>query len=224
MPSKRRELDRYLTDAWATQQLEKHVQLEGNILELCSGEGDIANALRGSLGENGNRITRIYTNDIDPLMNAGYHYDATNPIVYNPNGQFPCLPPIDWHVTNPPFSEAAKIIPLAYEHARVGIAMLLRLSYLEPCTKSKNSKFVKRGFWLAQHPPTDLLVLPRYSYTNDGKTDSVTCAWMVWDKRVERTYTMENTIDYFDGRSPVNFGIRRQRIICIPDDRSNGNG
>ena len=39
-----------------------------------------------------------------------------------------------------------------------------------------------RGAWLNEHPPTTLIVLPRISFTGNGKTDSVTCAWMVWEK------------------------------------------
>lgn len=35
---------------------------------------------------------------------------------------------------------------------------------------------------LAAHPPTQLIVLPRHSFTGDGKTDRVTCAWMIWDR------------------------------------------
>lgn len=51
--------------------------------------------------------------------------------------------------------------------------MLLRVSFLEPCND--------RAEFLAAHPPR-LFVLPRISFTGDGKTDNVTCAWYVWDK------------------------------------------
>jgi hypothetical protein len=57
--------------------------------------------------------------------------------------------------------------------------MFLRLSYLEPVRN--------RGAWLAAHPPTGLIVLPRISFTGDGQTDTVTCAWMVWDKLARGT-------------------------------------
>jgi hypothetical protein len=50
--------------------------------------------------------------------------------------------------------------------------MLLRLSYLEPCNN--------RAEFLSVNPPS-LIVLPRISFTGDGKTDNVTCAWFVWD-------------------------------------------
>jgi hypothetical protein len=88
----------------------------------------------------------------------------------------------DWIVNNPPFSCAPQIIPLAFQHARVGIAMLLRLSFLEPVEN--------RGTWLNQYPPTHLIVLPRISFTGNRKTDSVTCAWMVWRKHDQGTITI----------------------------------
>jgi hypothetical protein len=95
-------------------------------------------------------------------------------------------PGIDWIVTNPPFNVAAQIVPNAFNHAVKGIAMLLRLSYLEPVED--------RGAWLNSHPPSDLIVLPRISFTGDGKTDSVTCAWMVWRKNAtqQRIIVAEN--------------------------------
>jgi len=55
------------------------------------------------------------------------------------------------------------------------VAMLLRLSFLEPTAKVN-----PRGPWLAECPPSRLIVLPRCSYTGDGRTDSVTTAWMIW--------------------------------------------
>ncbi len=50
-------------------------------------------------------------------------------------------------------------------------------SVLEPCEG--------RGAWLAAHPPQALIVLPRMSFTGEGKTDSVTCAWVVWAREAE---------------------------------------
>jgi hypothetical protein len=81
--------------------------------------------------------------------------------------------PSDFVVSNPPFACCQPIIEQAYAHVRCGVIMLLRLSYLEPCNN--------RAAFLAAHPPA-LIVLPRISFTGDGKTDSVACAWMIWDK------------------------------------------
>ena len=81
---------------------------------------------------------------------------------------------IGWTITNPLFNLASQIVPKAYAASSVGVAFLLRLSYLEPC--------VDRGNWLAQHPPNKLIIMPRISFTGDGKTDSATTAWFVWIK------------------------------------------
>lgn len=71
-----------------------------------------------------------------------------------------------------------QIVARAYEAARVGIAMMLRLSFKEPTAKVN-----PRGPWLILNPLTRELVMPRHSFTGNGKSDSVTTAWMIWAKR-----------------------------------------
>ena len=87
--------------------------------------------------------------------------------------------PVDWVVTNPPYKMplCRDIVANAVAFARVGVAMLLRLSFLEPTAKVN-----PRGPWLASNPPSRILILPRYSYTQNGKSDSCTTAWMIWTK------------------------------------------
>lgn len=135
------------------------------MFECCVGDGAIYDELTG--------WDTLISNDLDPNLSADYHEDITQPWAF---GFDKC----DWVVSNPPFSVAPTAVKAAYNYSRIGIAMLLRLSFLEPC----ESKVVasRRGKWLAAHPPTKLIVLPRISFTGDGKTDNVTCAWFVWDK------------------------------------------
>ena len=52
------------------------------------------------------------------------------------------------------------------------MAFLLRLSFLEPT--------LTRREFLRANPPKRVIVLPRISFTGDGRTDSVTCAWLIW--------------------------------------------
>ena len=158
----RRSNDFYLTPSWATEMLLSRFPLTGAIGEPCAGAGDMASVLRQH-GE-------VWTNDLDRSHTADNYYDLLDP------DSWAKLPECDWIVTNPPFNIAAAIVPAAYGKARLGIAMFLRLSYLEPCQN--------RAEWLADHPPTALMVLPRISFTGNGKSDSCTTAWMVWDKRV----------------------------------------
>lgn len=165
----RRRWDQYFTPAHATRELMKHVNFTNcYVLECCNGDGAITSVVREV-------ASVVKTNDIDQDLLTDYHRDVSIAERWKtfPQGGH-------WVVSNPPFNQAPQIIPLAYEYANVGIAMLLRLSYLEPCFTRKSN----RAAWLAEHPPTQLIVLPRISFTGDGKTDNVTCAWMVWDKRV----------------------------------------
>jgi len=117
-------------------------------------------------------VAHVITNDLDVTHTADYHDNACDgkAMIWGR--------PIDWVVTNPPFSDAAAILPIAFEQARVGVAFLLRLTFLEPCPN--------RGEWLrlnARHM-THLIVFgqPRPSFTGAG-TDSATVAWMVWNKK-----------------------------------------
>ncbi len=157
----RRSWDAYYTPESAVQTLLDHVHISGRVMECCSGEGAIALPLVG-------HGCQVITNDLNPEMPALMHRDATEADWWWKGKG------IDWVVSNPPFKQAAQIVPLAHAAATVGVAMLLRLSYLEPCAD--------RADFLSQYPPTTLIVLPRISFTGNGKTDSVTCAWMVWSK------------------------------------------
>jgi hypothetical protein len=159
----RRENDFYPTPGGATHELLRHVNVFGRVLECCSGDLSMSWVLGGS-----RFVAGVWTNDIDPQRSAKSHGDAADPSWWRSIETF------DWVVTNPPFLKAAEILKLAHQHAYVGVAMLLRLSFLEPCEG--------RALFLAENPPDKLIVLPRISFTGDGKTDSVTCAWFVWDK------------------------------------------
>ena len=156
----RRELDAYFTAPWMTRTLLREHHIAGRVLEPCAGDGSIANVLRDTDLE-------VDTNDIDPNRPADTHCDAAEMFF----GEY------DWIVTNPPYQMplCLNIVLNTLQQARVGVAMLLRLSFLEPTR-------ARAPFW-KQYPLSRLLVLPRYSFTGDGKSDSVTTAWFVWDKR-----------------------------------------
>lgn len=165
-PAGRRVFDYYPTPAWMTLALLRRVSVF-DVLEPCSGENAIADVLRA----NGLQVT---TNDADPSRPAATHLDATqretwerlSPRPYRHGCPF-------WTVTNPPFSLADALVPLAVEHS-IKVAMLLRLSWLEPTAA--------RQRFLAVHPPSLLIVLPRHSFKGNRSTDSVTSAWFVWDE------------------------------------------
>jgi hypothetical protein len=80
-----------------------------------------------------------------------------------------------WIITNPPYNtpnyHAADFVSRALSVAQRGVAMLLRLSFKEPCQN--------RYQLLRDHPPTLEQVIPRPRYV-DGSTDSVTSVWLIW--------------------------------------------
>lgn len=170
----RRELDFYETPPHYVAALLGEVNLYGRIYEPCVGEGAIADAVR-KLGS----VSSVLTNDIDKKRKADTHFDATKPEAWEFGARKP-----DWVVTNPPFSLELEILEHAIENVP-NVVFLARLSFLEPTEE--------RAYFLEQHAPQQVIVLPRYSFrpNDDGKrqTDSVTCAWLVWreDKTPLRT-------------------------------------
>jgi len=160
----RRKNDFYPTPATNTEILLKNVSVTGTVVEACSGKNHITEVLQ-KVG------LEVITNDIDVEFDAQYHFDAKGNELYN-------TVKADWFITNPPFNQAFPILTKAYEHFD-NIALLLRISFLEPT--------YERGSWLEAHPPTKLIVLPRTSFTGDGKTDSVTCCWILWQKHLQQT-------------------------------------
>lgn len=167
--AKRRLWDFYPTPDWAMEALleESRFRLpigsSVTILEPCSGDHALTKVLRKHRPE-----SMIYTNDLDTAKPAEFHFDVAQP------ESWVKLPIVDWVVTNPPFDLAMKILKNALLHAKLGVAFLLRLSFLEPVAE--------RAEFLHLQPPNGLQILPRISFTGDGKTDSVTAAWLVWDK------------------------------------------
>lgn len=163
----RRAFDYYRTPEWMTRALLRRVPAQSLALgtkwvfDPCAGDGAISNVLK-SCG------IQVLTNDVDSHHPTDLHLDVTRDW---PTGK------IAWVVTNPPFAHANIIVPKSFHAATDGVALLLRLSWLEPTGDRQD--------FLLSHPPTRLIVMPRYSFKRNGKSDSVTSAWFVWSKLVE---------------------------------------
>lgn len=161
----RSEFDFYETPSFMVRSLlHFHPAIAGSIvLECCAGRNAIGRVLRDEAG------CTLYTNDLDPRHPANTTRDATNG-----NYWMHEAPLVDWVITNPPFNDAMKILPLALMRARVGVAFLLRKTFLEPTED--------RGPWLERNPPTRAIGQPRYSFRGSG-SDSVSCDWYLWEKQ-----------------------------------------
>ena len=154
----RREHDYYPTPGKAVLTLIKHCPSladERLALEPCCGDGAIANVLKA-------RFDKVMTTDIDDRWIVDQIADA----------RYLKVAPGTAVITNPPFNQALEIVTNFVEQG-VKCAFLLRLSFLEP-TKD-------RGSFLKYHPPAGLISIPRISFTGDGKTDSVSCGWLLWN-------------------------------------------
>jgi hypothetical protein len=162
----RNAFDYYPTPGFMTRSLlHFHPTIAGStVLEPCAGGGAITKVLRGA-------GCQVYENDLDPRHGHGYEQDAASLSFWL------SAPRVDWVITNPPFNVALPIVQLAVNHARVGVAFLLRKTFLEPTDD--------RGPWLMAHPPTRLIGQPRYSFRGSG-SDSVSCDWYIWEVDQDR--------------------------------------
>lgn len=162
--SKRRKNDFYPTPSGATRalMLDKDIRAglrDGmSVLEPCVGAGDMARIISDY------HAGPLTVSDLDTKWDCDFYADASKTI-YNP---------VDWVITNPPFSDAMDVLKNLYPQAREGLALLLRVSFSEPTQD--------RGDWLQQTPPSKIIHVPRISFTGDGKTDSVHTAWFIWFK------------------------------------------
>lgn len=162
----RHEHDFYETPPWLTLLALANVPLSGKILEPCVGHKAITSILRVAGLE-------VATNDIDPAKPADFHLDATLPESW---ADFPAA---DWVITNPPYADmSAPIVQNAYAHATKGIVMVLRQNWAEACEDRRE--------FLAAHPPTTLISVPRYCYrkgkNENWSTDQCPTWIYVWDK------------------------------------------
>jgi hypothetical protein len=191
--------DFYPTPDFATEELLKRVHIDGKIAECCVGDGRMAEVLRRHLDRlatrelalSARRIGQVdralFTNDLSKKFKADFHLDASDERAWSEQ-----FPRVDWVVTNPPYNQAHAILPVAYKFAKVGIAFLLRLSYLEPAHN--------RFKFLIENKPHGLIVTPRISFkvnktvhppsekypegrTVISRTDNMTTVWCVWYKQ-----------------------------------------
>lgn len=169
----RRERDAYFTPLSAVDVLCQAQPIGGDLLDPTCGDGSMA--LR--IAERSGRIGSVVLNDLQPqiseatlgeLQRLAGRVEVTDFCAWK---DFGALGSCDWLVTNPPWNLASDIAAYAAGSARVGVALLLRLSFLE-ATRAR--------LWLRTDPPAAVLVLPRISFTGDGRHDSVVPAWFLW--------------------------------------------
>lgn len=163
-------------------------RMHGAMFEPCVGAGAIVRA---------SGLTTWMTNDLDSRW-CGAPMDATKAEAWERHS------PIDWTVTNPPFTYAVAMLEHALKYSRIGVAMYLRLSIHEPL------KTGERRTFFARNKPTVTLHLPRFAHQRSRSkgiwsTDSMTSCWCVWVKGETRQfvdYAPESVIDELDAFTP----------------------
>jgi len=160
-------LERFESAAWQVDDLFANVpfHIAGSVLEPCSGHGALTKPLR-------ERGLTVITNDIDPRVAADMHYDTRDPNALWPGRDFSDMAPVDWVITNPPFSLAVPIFLNMVNRARLGVIFQHRITFAEPT--------IERDQLFAEYKPNGMIVMMRYSFLKDGGTDSATTAWFVW--------------------------------------------
>ena len=173
-------LDRYYTPEWATQALVDYLggRLAGGVWEPCVGKDWIGRVIRRSP-----LVTSWHGTDIDPDASI-LHWDEYGSSEISATRDFmhtvPNWPDLAWIVTNPPYKvgdlTATDFVrrALQFSQGGVNVAMLLRLTWLEPCAD--------RSDILANDPPTDVLILPRVHFINAPSSNNCTSAWVIWDR------------------------------------------
>jgi len=175
------EQDYYPTPEALTQALIDRIMLIGRVHEPCAGNGAIVDVLKRS----GRKVT---ASDLSWEMEAGIPRDATTKAYWD-YWQQPKPP--DWVVTNPPFNCADEILEYAWEACTIGVAFLLRLTFLEPAIA--RSQFLKTNAGKISHL---ISFNPRPQFRRGSKsTDSCTVGWMVWQK----TWNRGAVIDFVTG-------------------------
>lgn len=180
--------DQYFTPPELVHVLQRSVSFfaDETYFEPCAGDGAINKCFSNAM----------ITADLDPDMDVDVpRFDATLHQDWVCHFAERGIETVDWVITNPPYKQpdCDAIIQNAWDFANKGIAMLLRLSYLEPC--KGRAQFLKDN-WLSH-----LIVLnPRPQFIPGKKTtDSSTAAWFVWQKNWKQMST--RTIFCDDWRS-----------------------
>lgn len=170
------ELDDYPTPPWAVRALCQNIlwmspkQPRWDCWEPACNRGYMSNVLK-------EYFSRVYSTDIHDY-GYGSVQDFLAPSATGAN--------VAWIITNPPFRLADKFIDQAHRHARRGVAMLVRTSFLEGVGRYNKIYNVRPPSTVAQFSERVPMVKGRL----DGKASTATSyCWLIWDKLAPTTHT-----------------------------------
>lgn len=166
-------LDFFPTPPWATRAFMAHMDRRHRVMmprhvlgDPCCGQGHMAGVLR--------EFTR------NPVIASDIHdYGYGEVSDFLDDGEKPA---VDWWIFNPPFRLAQRFAEVALEHpaakARIGVAMLVRLSWLE--SAQRHGLFARRRpALIVVH--ADRVPMHRGRWIVNG-TSATAYAWVVWQQ------------------------------------------
>jgi hypothetical protein len=157
----RHDRDFYRTPEWVTSALLRALDLPKNltIYDPCAGDGAILNVCRARGYEN------VHGTDIEPRKEL----DIAKKDFLQTKGH---IPNIDVCIMNPPFSHLREFVTRALQAfgPRCTLAILMR----DGAASTKRSK----PFMVLN--PDRFPLVPRPSFTENGRSDRTTYSWFVW--------------------------------------------
>lgn len=159
----RGKFDYYQTPRWAVEELLKHEEFEGSILEPCSGNGSISKVLE-------NYGYRVDSSDIRTDIDV-YGEKGIDFLEYR--GRYNNI------ITNPPYNNAEAIIKKSLAVADRKVAMLLKLSFLE--SKKRYVMFKNSPFKTLYVFSKRVQMYPGGKETPNTKNGPIAFAWFVWE-------------------------------------------
>lgn len=162
-------LDYFPTPPWATRAFCVHVlsRIEETpldrlaVLEPACGEGHMAVALE-------EYFLKVDASDI-----FAYGFGETGDFLHPDRID----PDADWIITNPPFGLAQEFIVKALSHARRGVAMLVRLAFLESDGRYDDLFSIRPPHLIALY--SERVPMHRGRWVTNGSTATAYC-WLVW--------------------------------------------
>lgn len=157
----RAEHDYYATPSKAGEDLIKVYPSINNVWECAVGEGSLSKGLGNIVVKESDLVLRNYECEQLDFLNSNYEHNG-------------------WIVTNPPYKYAKEFALKAIELASDGVAMFLRIQFLE---SQKRQELFKK------YPPKYVYIYtkrcPQCALNGDFSKDTgnaTTYAWFIWEK------------------------------------------
>lgn len=188
-------LDDFPTPPWATRALCNWI--EANIGPLDQKFAWEPACNRGHMSRPlGEHFLRVHSTDV---AKYGYPWQADVADFLWPSVEAPF--PVQWVITNPPYRLAMPFIRRALLHATEGVAMLVRMQFLEGQERYRSLFSVDRPAVILQF--TERVVMHRGTLSEKGSTATAYC-WVVW-----RRQAVANAPTIFEWIPPVRKRLER---------------